>query len=288
MHRKYMEQLSSIAQMLVGSAFSAAAFGFIIIPQGFAAGGVTGLARVLSRFVPVSLAAVVLILNMALLVLGLIFVGRAFAAKTVALSVLFPILLEFFSRYPLYELCGDTMLSALAAGLLLGAGSGLILRSGASSGGFDVLAVILNRSFGTSVATVMNICDCIVIIMQALRAPMLNTAYGILVITLAAFVVNRVVTCGKDQSQVMVFSEHNEAIREVLLNELDVGVTFLEAESGYRQKRMKVIVSVMPYRKVVPMKKLITDINPTAFVVVDSIHSVLGRGYTLDKRFKMS
>lgn len=287
MQNRYSAELGTIIQMLAGAALSAASFGTIIIPQGFAAGGVTGLSKMVCAVIHAPLSAVVLILNIALLLCGLIFVGRAFAAKTVALSVIFPLFLEVFSRFPMTELCKDAMLSAVIAGIMLGAGAGLILRSGASSGGFDVLAVILNRRFGVSVAMVMNICDGAVILMQAVGAPVLNTVYGILVITVSAAVVNRVVTSGQNQSQVMIFSEHNEEIREILLNELDVGVTYLDAESGYRRNKMKVIVSVMPYRKVVPMKKLITGIDPTAFVVVDNIHSVLGRGYTLDKRFKM-
>lgn len=193
MQRKYAVQLSSIAQMLAGAALSAAAFGFIIVPQGFAAGGVTGLSKIVSAAVHIPLSAMVLMLNITLLLCGLIFVGRAFAAKTVALSVIFPLFLELFSRYPMYELCEDAMLSAIVAGVMLGAGAGLILRSGASSGGFDVLAVILNRRFGVSVAKVMNICDAAVILMQAVGKPLLSTVYGILVITLSAFVVNLLV-----------------------------------------------------------------------------------------------
>lgn len=281
----FKDKLVSIAEMTAGTAFSTAAFGLIIIPQGFAAGGVTGLARIISGFLPIPLSVLVFILNMSLLVLGLIFEGREFALKTVALSILYPVMLDLFSRYPLLSLASDPVISAAAAGIMLGVGAGLILRSGASSGGFDVAAVILNRKFGVPIAAVMNICDGAVILVQATGAPLQKTLYGITVICISAFAVNRVVACGRGESQIMIFSERYEDIARALLKDLDVGLTYLHAQTGYRERQMEVIVSVMPYRKLVPMKKLITSIDPTAFVVVDRINSVLGRGYTLDKGF---
>lgn len=281
--KKYIQPLISVIEMLVGAALTAAAFGFIIVPQGFAAGGVTGLSRIIIRIIPVPLSVVVFIINMGLLILGLVFVGKEFVAKTAAISVLFPALLEVFSRYSLRSIEQDPMLCTIVAGVMLGAGVGLILRSGASSGGFDILAVILNRKFKVSVAAVLNICDASVIIMQSLRQPLNQAVYGIMVITISAAIVSRIVTLGTGESQVMIFSEHHDAIRDALLHELDVGMTSFNAETGFRQKQIKVIVSVVPYQKVVPMKRIIMGADPTAFVVIGEIRNVLGRGYTLNR-----
>lgn len=275
----------SVLQMLAGTVLMAASFGMLIIPLGFAAGGVTGFSRIVGSVLPLPLPVLVFIFNMLLLVSGLIFVGWVFAAKTVTVSVLFPVLLDVFSAYPLHTLESDPFLAAVLAGVMLGIGAGLVLRSGASSGGFDILAVILNNKFKIPVAAVMNICDCAVILMQAMGQPLTLTLYGILVITVSSACVSRVVTLGAGESQVLIFSEHHDEIRTALLHTLDVGMTSLEAESGFEQKRMKVIVSVIPYRKFAEMKQIITEIDPTAFVVVDQIHSVLGKGYTLDKHF---
>ena len=281
--KKYIQPLISAIEMLVGAALTAAAFGFIIVPQGFAAGGVTGLSRIIIRIIPVPLSVVVFIINMGLLILGLVFVGKEFVAKTAAISVLFPALLEVFSRYSLRSIEQDPMLCTIVAGVMLGAGVGLILRSGASSGGFDILAVILNRKFKVSVAAVLNICDASVIIMQSLRQPLNQAVYGIMVITISAAIVSRIVTLGTGESQVMIFSEHHDAIRDALLHELDVGMTSFNAETGFSQKQIKVIVSVVPYQKVVPMKRIIMGADPTAFVVIGEIRNVLGRGYTLNR-----
>ena len=283
--KKYIQALVALFDMLLGTALMAAAFGLIIIPHGFASGGVTGFSRIITGFVPIPLSAMVLAVNLLLLLVGLIFVGRQFVAKTVAVSLLFPAALEFFLRYPLTSIQQDPMLSSVAAGALLGVGAGLILRSGASSGGFDIFAVILNKKFDVPVATVLNLCDAFVIILQALGQSLAQTLYGLLVICISAAIVNRVVTLGANQSQITIYSDHHDEIREALLNQVDVGMTSFLAETGFQRKRTRVIVSIVPYQKITAIKHIVMDIDPTAFVVVDDIHSVLGKGYTLDKHF---
>ena len=284
--KKCLRQVFSFLEMFLGTALNAAAFGLIIVPQGFAAGGITGLSRVIARLVPLPLSAVVFVLNMILLLVGLFFVGREFAAKTVAVSFLFPAMLEVFSRYSLGDLLSDPMASALMAGAALGIGTGLVLNSGASCGGFDAVGVVLNKKFRIPVAYVMNTFDTTVIVLQAIGQPILKTVYGIIVIAIVTFFVSRVVTMGKGETQVLIFTEHHDAIRKVLLRDLDVGLTSLEAESGYARRAMKVIITVMPYQKVADMKRMIMEIDPTAFVVVDQINSVLGQGYTTDRIYK--
>ena len=187
--------LLSALQIAAGTVLSAAAFGLIILPQGYTAGGVTGLARLLTAVVPLALPRLVLLLNLLLLLLGLIFVGRSFVLRTVAVSVLFPVLLEWFSSLE-FSLTASPLVWVVVAGGMLGVGSGLILRGNGSAGGFDSLAVVLHRKWGIPVALVMNLCDCGVILPQALEQPVLHTVCGLGVIVLSSLCVNLVVTLG--------------------------------------------------------------------------------------------
>lgn len=191
------KKIVPLAEMAVGTALSAAAFSLILIPQGFAAGGVTGFSRIICRLFGWNLSSTVLMINLALLLAGLVFVNRAFAAKTVTLSILFPIMLELLSHVSLTGLKNDPMLSAVLAALLLGSGTGFILRSGASSGGFDVVAVILNRKFRFPIAAVITVIDCSIILMQAVGQPLMQTIYGILVIIMSTRIVNLMITFGQ-------------------------------------------------------------------------------------------
>lgn len=191
---------ASPLEMILGTALTAMAFGLFILPQNFAAAGVTGVASLLSACLPVSLSQLVLAVNLVFLLLGLVFVGKAFTVKTVASSLLFPLFLQAFSAAAV-PLPRNPMISVLIAGTLLGAGTGLILRSGASSGGFSILAAILQKRWNIPVAVTLNVVDAAVILMQAFRQPLSRTGYGILVITLSAFLVGQIVCPEKPAHQ---------------------------------------------------------------------------------------
>lgn len=189
---KRPESLLSCLQTIAGTALTAAAFGLFIIPQGFAAGGITGLARILNNVLPVPLSVLVYLLNIPVFAIGWLCMGWEFVGKTLSVSLLFPVFMEATSRIPVPGL--GMGIDTLLAGLLLGIGSVLILRSNASSGGFDTLAVALNRKRGVPVAPVVRICDCTVILLQSLGQPLRNTVAGILVILVSTAVINHFMT----------------------------------------------------------------------------------------------
>lgn len=278
------EKMISYMEITVGTGLTAAAFGLIILPQGFAAGGITGLSVLIGRFVPLPVSAIVFFLNAALFALGWIYAGRDFALKTLLVSVLFPLLLEAFQRSGLLlALEGDRLLSSLLAGGMLGFGTGLVLRGNGSCGGFDILGVVLKKKLGIPVSLVMYVCDSSVILAQTVSGGLLMTVYGVLVILLSSLTVNRVLTNGKEEGQMWIFSQEYERIRLELLNEQDVGMTFLDGESGYMRRPVKVIVTVMPHNKIENVKKAVYKIDPTAFVLMNSIRYVGGKGYTLSR-----
>lgn len=214
-----LRHLNSIAhtgaaalEMIMGTALTAMAFGLFILPQNFAAAGVTGFASVLSSRLHLSLSLMVFVINMLFLVLGFVFVGKAFTIKTVASSVLFPLFLEVFSGKEM-QLSQNPMISVLIAGTLLGAGTGLILRSGASSGGFSILGVILNKRWNCPIAVALNVIDASIILMQLFRQSFEETACGILVITLSAFLVGQIVSGSSAVSCQPVESVHRKSPR---------------------------------------------------------------------------
>lgn len=282
--KKLMERMRSYLMIALGTALTAAAFGLIVLPQGLAAGGITGLSVLLSRVLPLPVSAIVFALNAGLFLLGWACVGRDFAFKTLLVSLLFPVLLELFQRLDiLTELSADPLISSLLAGGMLGFGTGLVLLGNGSCGGFDILGVVLNKKLGVPVSLVMVLCDGSVLIAQALKLGVLNTVYGVLVILVCSFTINRVLTNGKEEGQMLIFSQKYEEIRRALLDDQDVGLTFLNGETGYMRRPIKVIVTVMPHSKIETVKKAVYGIDPTAFLLLNSTHYVGGKGYTISR-----
>ena len=278
------EKFRSYLLIALGTALTAGAFGLIVLPQRMAAGGITGLSVLLSRVLPLPVAAIVFVLNAGLFLLGWACAGREFAFRTLLVSLLFPVLLELFQRMDiLAALCTDPLLSSLLAGGMLGFGTGLVLLGNGSCGGFDILGVVLNKKLGLPVSLVMFLCDSTVLISQALTVGVLNTVYGVLVILVCSFTLNRVLTNGKEEGQMLIFSQKYEEIRRVLLEDQDVGLTFLNGETGYQRRPIKVIVTVMPHSKIENVKKAVYGIDPTAFLLLNSTRYVGGKGYTLSR-----
>lgn len=278
------EKFRSYLLIALGTALTAGALGLIVLPQRMAAGGITGLSVLLSRVLPLPVAAIVFVLNAGLFLLGWACAGREFAFRTLLVSLLFPVLLELFQRMDiLAALCTDPLLSSLLAGGMLGFGTGLVLLGNGSCGGFDILGVVLNKKLGLPVSLVMFLCDSTVLISQALTVGVLNTVYGVLVILVCSFTLNRVLTNGKEEGQMLIFSQKYEEIRRALLEDQDVGLTFLNGETGYQRRPIKVIVTVMPHSKIENVKKAVYGIDPTAFLLLNSTRYVGGKGYTLSR-----
>ncbi|MCI6091534.1 YitT family protein [bacterium] len=272
----------SYIMIIFGGTLTAAAFGLFVLPQGFVAGGVTGLSVILSGFMNLPLSWIVLAINLILFALGWIFAGKEFIFKTLIMTFLFPTLLELFGRITIFDaLSADPFLSSLLAGCLLGIGSGLILRANGSSGGFDILGVVLNKKFQIPVSSVMYVCDFVIILYQSVSKPLLSTVYGIVVILCSSIMVNKIITQGESKVQLLIFSKERETIREHLLKTFDTGVTLLNAESGYQKEKAKVILTILPYNKVSSVKKMIYTVDPYAFTVINGVNYVGGRGYSI-------
>lgn len=277
-----MKKSIQYLEIIIGCLLAAASFGLFILPQKFAAGGITGLSIILSSFIPLKLSLIILLLNTCLFLSGWIFISKEFILKTAITSFLFPVLLEFFNRITFFkETASDPLLSAIIAGGMLGLGTGLILRGNGSCGGFDTLGVILHKYFNLNLSIIMYVCDTLVILLQYHN--LMKTIYGIFVIMISSLIVNKVLTYGHAQSKLLIFSHQYERIREELLFSQDIGLTYLKSETGYLRKEMMVIAAIAPYSKINAIKQSIYKIDPDAFVVIEDVHSVLGKGYTISR-----
>lgn len=278
------KKILSLAKILFGVALTDIAMGMIVLPQNFAVGGVTGLSVLLSKSIPLSVSMIVLFCNAILFTLGYIFIGRKFILKTLLVSIAFPIGLDICQRINfLLPLKSDPLVSAIIAGLLVGIGSGLVLKGDGSNGGFDILGVIFNKYFKISVAVVMNICNCLVLLAQALQKDFMQNLYGLIVIFICAFAVNRVLSYGQSQCEIMIMSKEHIKIKQRIYEEVDAGLTLLHAESGYLSEKMKVIMVVTQYKKIAEVKQIAVSEDPTAFIFVSDVHSVSGKGYTISR-----
>ena len=263
-------------------AFLVAAF---VIPHDIIMGGTTGIGIVMSKLIPqIDVPTFVLILNILMLLLGLIVLGKAFVMTTIVSSIIYPLFLELFQRIPGIDgMTSNPLTAAIFAGCLLGVSLGLVMRVGSSTGGSDIINLVLAKVFHQPVALFVWLCDIIVVGGQAVFAPAEATLYAIIVIVLETLILDRVMLVGKSQIQLFIISKEYEKLRELLLDTLEAGVTMAMIETGKLGESQKGIICVIPPRKLYDATELVKKADPHAFITVTQIKEVRGRGFTEDR-----
>lgn len=279
-------KINSLIYILLGNILIAFAISTLILENNIIVGGVTGLGRVINNFTGASLTIVVYIISIALFLSALFFLGKKFALSTLVSTFLFPILLDFFEKHEnLHNYCNDILLSCVLAGCLIGIGAGLILKANASSGGIDIIGIIINKKFNTPVHITLNVIDLCILTLQITFSSVTNVLYGLVVVFLTYFMLNKTLTFGKEMIQVVIMSDHYDEIKKAIISEADTGVTLLHAEKGYSKVEAKAISTVIPAEKLQKVKNIVNKIDYSAFITVSDVREVGGRGYTLNRAY---
>lgn len=279
------KQAQSIFCITVGNALLAFLVAAFIIPHDIIMGGTTGIGIVLGKLTSLDTAIFVLVLNVLLLMIGLLVLGKKFFITTVASSLLYPVFLGFMQRIPgIDSLTDDPTLAALFAGVLMGIALGLVMRVGSSTGGMDIVCLILSKLLHKPVAIFVYITDFIVVGGQAIFSKPEKILLGLLVLALESIVLERVMLLGKSQIQLFIVSDKYEEIRKRFLEELEAGVTLTEIETGRLSKHQKGIICVIPPRKLYYANRIAQETDPSAFITISQINEVHGRGFTEERR----
>lgn len=278
------QKIIHLVMIVIGNIMIAFAMSTLILENNIIAGGVSGIGIVLNHYFSMSISLSVGILNVCLFLIGLLFIGKSFAMTTLLSTFLFPSILEFFESQPMFHhYLEDPLLASILAGCLVGVGIGLILKANASTGGVDILAILLNKKCGFPVHIVLNCIDMSVLVLQFTFNDTTHVIYGIMIVMITAVVLNKTLTQGTSLIQLTVMSDHYEDIKQAILHEFDAGVTLLNSEKGFTSENSKIILSVIPYRKLPTIKAKIHEIDPLSFVIVAHVDEVGGKGFTLEK-----
>lgn len=279
------QKLLHVVYIILGNILIAFALSTLLLENHIIAGGVSGIGIVFNHYFGLSVSLSVGIINVCLFILGLVFLGKVFAMTTLLSTFLFPLLLEFFESQPIFHhYLEDPFLASIIAGCLIGMGIGLVLKANASTGGVDILAILLNKKFKTPVHIVLNVTDLTILLFQFTFNDTTHVIYGIVTVMVTTIMLNKTLTMGTSLMQLVVMSDHYKDIKDMILHDHDAGVTLLASEKGYTQENSKLVLSVLPYRKLPSIKEKINQIDPFAFIIVSHVDEVGGKGFTLEKR----
>lgn len=282
-----MKKVKYVCAILLGNALFAFAVAAFVIPNGILMGGITGVGIVLNKLFGFDTALFVLIVNAVLMFIGLFILGKKFFFSTVASSLLYPLFLELFQKVKGISsgFTDNNLLAAIFAGVLLGAAIGLLMRQGSSSGGTDIIGLIINKYTHVGVAVIVWAADITVIGFQALTSSSESLLLGIITIVIESYVLDKVMVFGKAQLQVFVISKKYEEIRTAVLNDLNIGATMTSIETGLMGEKQMGVMCIIHKRQLYSLTQLINSIDGEAFVTVTKIKEVRGQGFSTERKY---
>lgn len=272
---------TNILAVILGNFICAAGIKLFLEPAGIAASSTTGLAMTVEHYLNIPMSYVVFVINMLMLVLGLVVLGKKFVITTLASSFLYPAFLEMLDRMiGDYLLTDDKILCILFAAVFLGVGLGILIRAGASTGGLDIPPIVGKKLFRIPVSVTMNTMDFFILGSQLLYRPVENVLYGLVMVFLFARVLDAMLMLGTTKTEVKIISSKTEEICQAILTRVDRGVTLLDGESGYKRDEMKIVLSVISNRELPRLEKVVHEIDPECFMIVTRISEVKGKGFS--------
>lgn len=279
MKKSFLELISQLFFCTVGAAVYAVAVSLFLDPNGIVPGGFTGIAMILAEYLPFKTGTLSLFLNIPLLIAGIFVFGMKFLGTTiysVAVSSLFMNLLA-----PIGALTNDLMLSSLAGGAIMAVGLEIVLLQGATTGGTDVIVKMLRRKIRIiSAGKFFLITDGLVVLCSAIVFKNIDAGlYAAICIVVSSYIVDAMLL-GRDQAKlIIIISDKHKEIAERLLDELDVGATYLSGQGAYSGSGKMVVLCVVRKWLIGRALKIVKAEDERSFAIVTTANEVFGEGY---------
>lgn len=270
-----------LLKITLGSAVFALGFDLFLGPNGLNAGGVSGLAMVFIRLTNIgSVGMITAIINLPLFLLGGVKIGKKFFFGSLLGMAVSSALLDLFAVLPAPH--SDPLLAALYGGVLCGLGLGVVFVTGASTGGSDILVRLLKLRLQHVPIGTINICfDLGVATLTGLAFQDVTKAlYSGVAIFVTGQVIDAVVYRFDYSKVALIITPEYERVAQVIGMELDRGATFLNGEGSYSAKPTKVVLTAVKKHQLAELKRLVVEIDPNAFIIVQEAHQVLGDGFS--------
>ncbi len=265
---------------VLGSALYALSVNIFTAPNQIAPGGVTGIATLLNFVWGAPIGAMILLVNLPLLIAAWFRLGKAFTVRTLIVTILSSVVIDATAPFlPPFQ--GDKMLVALFGGVLAGAGLGLIYMRGATTGGTEVVARLLERKFRhIPIGRLILLVDALVVAASALVYRNVETAlYAMVLIFVSTSLMDALVYGGDKGKMLLIMSRREREIAAEVLERMERGVTILNATGAYTGGEQRVLLCAVRRSEMYQLRSIVTDIDPSAFMIVVSTDEVLGEGF---------
>jgi len=270
-------------QIMFGATLVGLSYNMFLLPSKLAAGGVSGISTLLFEVFRWNPALVQISINLPLFVIGLLILGKDFSAKTLVGTVFVPFSIWLTQGMDLH--IKEPMLGAIYGGIVLGVGLGIVYRGGGSTGGTAMIAQLLKKYRGLSSGFSQLLVDGIVVTASAFIFNLELALFAMISIYVTSKVIDFVQLQTSPTKLVLIITENEAKIQQIIREEIDRGLTKVKSLGGYTNRERTMIFCVVEQSEAVYLKKVLQEQEPTSFVVFLNASEIIGRGFSREKVF---
>jgi uncharacterized membrane-anchored protein YitT (DUF2179 family) len=279
---KRLEVIKEYVMITIAIIIISLAVFFFIIPSNLSVGSISGLAIVLNNFIPLSVSAMTMIMNVGLLIVGFILLGKEFGAKTVYTSILLPACLGVLEKlFPNNtSIMGDPFIDMICYVFIVSIGLAMLFTRNASSGGLDIVAKLLNKYLHMDLGKAMSAPGMIVAVSSILVSGLNIVVLSVLGTYLNGIVLDYFIFGSNQKKRVCIVSQKEEEIRQFILHDLHSGATIYEAIGAYKLDPRREIITIVDKNEYSKLMSFIEKTDSNAFVTVYTVNKVIYRPKT--------
>ena len=280
MGKKIFSLIQMYTVMVIGLALYAFGVTAFLLPVKITAGGVTGISMLIFYATGLPMGYPYFAINTFLVILAIRILGTSFGLKTIFSMVVISLLFNIMQVLIKEPLIKDMFLSSVLGGILCGVGLGITFNQGGSTGGTDIIAMIINKYRNVSPGKIILYCDVIIITSSFLvLSSVEKLVYGYVTMWIVAYSIDAFLTGAQQSVQLFIFSEKYEQIADFINTESRRGLTIIEGTGWYTKKQVKMIMTVVRKRESPQIFQKIKEIDPEAFISQGSVMGVYGKGF---------
>jgi uncharacterized membrane-anchored protein YitT (DUF2179 family) len=276
----------SYAIIVFGLLLYALSWTAFLIPHKITGGGVSGIGALVFYATGIPMGYTYFLINIGLILIAIKMLGANFGVKTIFGVTVGALLLSVLQMTIKVAVVEDKFMSTIIGGALAGVGLGIVFTQGGSTGGTDIIAMIINKYRNISPGRVIMLCDVFIIGSSFLVLLDLDPAkrietivYGYVAMAITAYSLDAVLSGSKQSVQVFVFSKRYQEIADRITSEINRGVTVVDGMGWYTKEPQKVLISLVRKHEVSDVYKIIKEVDPEAFISVATVTGVYGRGF---------
>ena len=281
MSNKYLQFIKEYIIVALACVVMAFNINYFFVGNKLAEGGVSGLSLIIHYLSNIDVSYLYFALNIPLIILAYIFLGKNFLLKTLFATFILSVFLKVFASFS--EPLDDILLAAIFGGAINGIAIGIVFYAGGSTGGIDIIAKIINKYTGIPISRILLTTDFIVLSIFAVIFGKVIFMYTLISLVISSKMIDIIQVGIYSAKGITIITTKEDEIRKRIMEDTGRGITLIDAKGGYTQKEIGMLYCVVGQYQLIKVKTIVKEVDPSAFMIVADVHEVIGNGFLVNK-----